>query len=209
MQEFIDSKKVIEIRNIIDPKEIKSRAKEQSLINFNSAKINIVSVGRLVNHKAFELAIGAINNLISNGHNVHLYIVGEGVERNFLENEIKRLKLTNHCTLLGFQNNPYPFIKKCDIYLQTSRIEGLGRTIIEAALLCKPIVTTNFPTAFSILQDNITGLIAEMNSQDISKSIERLIENKKLKNNLIENLRKKEDWEKEKTLDSIYKLLNS
>lgn len=207
MQKFLPKEQVLFIRDIIDPAEIKSKGLLPKKVNFDNSKINIVSVGRLAKQKGFELAIGSIKILKEKKYNVHLYIIGEGQERNFLENEIKLANLENDCTLVGFDENPFSYINDCDIYLQSSWFEGLGRTIIEAGLLCKPIVTTNFPTAFSILENNKTGLITEMDSISISKSIEKLLSDTNLKDELIENLKNQEDKEKEKTLSLIYNLL--
>lgn len=209
MQKFIKKEKVISIRNIIDPDEITSRGEIKCSVEFDKNQINLVSVGRLAKQKGFELAIRACNILVKNKHNVHLYIVGEGSERPFLESEIKKYNLDNHCTLLGFSDNPYPFIKQSDIYIQSSWFEGLGRTIIEAGILCKPIVTTDFPTAYSILNHEKTGLICTMTPEAIGTSIERLITDNDLKNTLIDNLIKQEDKEKVKTLTKVDELLNS
>lgn len=209
MQKFLPKKQVISIRNIIDPDEIKSRGKEPKPENFEENSINIVSVGRLAKQKGFELAIGAIKKLIDDNLRVHLYIVGEGPERTTLEKGIEDLQLENHITLLGFRDNPYPYINDCDIYLQSSWFEGLGRTIIEAGLLCKPIVTTDFPTAYSILKDKETGLIVPMTVEDIALGIKEIIEDVSLKNRLVSNLEKQEDKEKEKTLKAVYSLFES
>ena len=109
--------------------------------------------------------------------------------------------------LIGFRENPYPFIKNCDIYVQTSLFEGLGLTVIEASILNKPIVTTNFPTAFSILEHKKTGVIAEMNPEDIAFGIQRVINDNDFRKQLIENLENQVDNEKEKTLKKVKKLI--
>lgn len=209
MQKFLPEEQVISIRNIIDPDEITSRGLELKREEFNKDLINIVSVGRLAKQKGFELAIDAIKILVDENHPVHLFIVGEGPERTALEKRIEESQLNDHITLLGFRDNPYPYINDCDIYLQSSWFEGLGRTIIEAGLLCKPIVTTDFPTAYSILKDNETGLIVPMNPIDISNGIKKIITDTSLRNSLISNLEKQEDKEKEKTLKAVYSLFAS
>ena len=209
MQKFLPNEQVISIRNIIDPDEIKSRSKLAKSIDFNKESINIVSVGRLAKQKGFELALWALKILNDKEYNIHLYIIGEGSERTMLDKEIQKNKLESTCTLLGFRDNPYPYINDCDIYLQTSWFEGLGRTIIEAGLLCKPIVTTNFPTAHSILTHKKTGLIVNMTPEDIANGISEIIDSNKLKELFISNLEKQEDKEKAKTLKLMYSLFDS
>ena len=209
MQKFLPQDKVIAIRNIIDPDEIRTRGKHSKSIEFNNNQINIISVGRLAKQKGFELAIRAMKILQNGGYKAHLYIIGEGQEREFLENEIEIANIQHNCTLLGFRENPYPYMNDCDIYLQSSWFEGLGRTIIEAGLLSKPIVTTNFPTAASILTHEKTGLIVEMNPEAIATGLKRIIDDKKFKELLISNLNKQDDKEKAKTLTAVYKLFNA
>jgi glycosyltransferase involved in cell wall biosynthesis len=208
MEKFINPNKVIHIRNIIDPDEIINRASESIKEEFDPNFINLVSVGRLAKQKGFELAIKAVSILIKKHQNIRLYIIGEGGERDYLENLIRKLNLEKSCFLLGVRNNPYPYMKSSTIYLQSSWFEGLGRTIIEASLLCKPIVTTDFPTAFSILEPNETGIITKMDENSIAEGIQKLIENSTLKDLLIDNLNKREDKQKIQTLKLVDNLFN-
>ena len=110
--------------------------------------------------------------------------------------------------MLGAKINPYPYMKACDIYVQTSLFEGLGLTVIEAAILQKPIVCTNFPTAYNILKDNETGLIAEMNPNAIAEQIEKLIKDESLRKKLISNLEQQENKDKEQSLLQFENLIN-
>ena len=79
-----------------------------------------------------------------------------------LEKVIKARGLTEYIFLPGATDNPYPYMKTCTIYVQTSLVEGLGMTVIEAVALQKPVVCTNFKTASSIVtaQDIITSMEA-------------------------------------------------
>lgn len=208
---FQKSLSVIEteiIKDISDDRIIKEQASKKLEFNFNSSEINIVSVGRLISYKGFRLAIEACKILKEKEYPVHWYIVGEGTERSSLENDIESNKLTEYFTLVGADPNPYPYMKACDIYVQTSLFEGLGLTVIEASILQKPIVCTNFPTAFGILKDNETGLIAEMTAESIAENIERLINDVNLRNLLVKNLSLQENFDKEKSLQQINDLLN-
>lgn len=195
------------IKDISDDKIIKEQANKHLAFNFNPLEINIVSVGRLISYKGFHLAIEACKILKEKEYPVNWYIVGEGTERSSLENEIESNKLTECFNLLGADPNPYPYMKACDIYVQTSLFEGLGLTVIEASILQKPIVCTNFPTAFGILKDNETGLIAEMTAESIAENIERLINDVELKNKLIANLSQQKNKDKEESLSKIEQLL--
>lgn len=206
---FLPNHKLITIRNIIDPDEIRERGQESIDEKFDPEVTNIVSVGRLVDYKGFHLAIDAIRILKNENYKVHLYIIGDGAEKDNLETLTKENAITDQISILGFRSNPYPYIKNCDIYLQSSLFEGLGRTVIEASILCKPIVTTNFPTAFSIINNNRTGIIVNMDGVSIAQGLKNIMQNDALKNKLIKNLQANEDKEKEKTLKEVYELLGS
>lgn len=197
------------IKDITDKKIVEHQANDNQKVKFDHNVMNIVSVGRLALQKGFFMAIESCKSLISKGHNIKWYVIGEGNERENLEKLIKEYRLENNFFLLGADPNPYPYMKNSSIYVQTSLFEGLGLTVIEASLLNKPIVSTNFPTIHGIIKEEETGLIAEMNAESISKQVERLILDKELKNKLIYNLSLKEDTDKENSLTKVYNLFEA
>lgn len=191
MAKYIDKDRLIQITNIIDEQEVKQKSKLSCSLSFNKEVFNIVSVGRLAKPKAFELSIKATKILKNRNVRFHWYIVGDGSERAFLENTRKQLSLENEITFTGFQSNPHAFIQQADLYVQTSRFEGLGRTLIEAAILKKPIVTTDFETAFTLVDQNKTGIITPKDPQAIAEAIYKLYKEKDTYAQMVENLESK------------------
>ncbi|MBC7557512.1 MAG: glycosyltransferase [Chryseobacterium sp.] len=211
-KELMQTKKELEIeiiKDIVDTNFIISQANQSLKIKFEADKINIVSVGRLVVSKGFNLAVEACAILLNKGYKINWYIVGEGVERKHLQRQIKEQKLERFFFLLGEDLNPYPYIKSADIYVQTSLFEGLGLSLIEAKHLSKQIVTTDFAGSNEIIQNNETGLIAEINSVNIACKIQQLIENPELKNQFSANLAKLKNIDKELSLLQIEKLIKN
>lgn len=196
------------IKDISDKKVIVQKSNEPLPTVFKENIVNIVTVGRLSKDKGLHLVVESCKKLIDKGYLVHWYIVGEGTERATLEELIKKETLTTHITLVGMTDNPYPYMKACDIYVQTSLFEGLGLTVIEAASLYKPIVCTNFPTVYRTLKDGETGLIAEMHSDSLTEKIEFLLNDNNLLNRLITNLSKMENNDKEQTLLEVEYLIS-
>lgn len=188
------------IKDISDKKVIIQKSHEPFPNVFKTNTINIVTVGRLSKDKGLHLVVESCRKLVDKSYFIHWYIVGEGTERATLEKLIKKQELTKHITLVGMIDNPYLYMKACDIYAQTSLFEGLGLTVIEAAYLNKPIVCTNFPAVYDTLKDGETGLIAQMNSDSLTDKIELLINDMDLKNRLVNNLSKLENADKEQTL---------
>jgi len=109
---------------------------------FDSSKVNLLAVGRLTHQKGFDNLIRSLNVIKIQIPNVHLTILGEGPDYEFLLNLVNSLELNSFVTFLGFQKNPFVFYKYCDIYVLSSRYEGFPNTLLEAlACGCKVVST--------------------------------------------------------------------
>ncbi len=180
--------KAIVIENIITSSFVREQAKE--VINNeipDDGIIKICSVGRFSDAKGFDLAIAACKKLVESGYDIKWYVVGYGGQENYLKALIKEHLLEERFILLGKKVNPYPYIKKCDIYCQPSRYEGKAVTVREAQILGKPVVITNFPTAKSQIRDGIDGLITPMGVEGIAAGLKKLIESPELRETLAGN----------------------
>lgn len=181
------------IYDIINPDIVRELAEKTPTKTFEPSVPAFLTVGRLVKPKGYDLLLDAAS--ILKNRNIHFkwYIIGEGSERTFIESEIQKKELGHHVILLGLQDNPYPYMKACDMYIQTSRYEGFGMTVAEAKILGKPIISTNYSVIYNILQNNVNGLIVDMNGEALANGIQYLSENQKLKESLIRNLQKEEN----------------
>jgi glycosyltransferase involved in cell wall biosynthesis len=197
------------IKDITDTNTVRELSLQKNGFLKKDKVTYILTVGRLAKQKGLHLAIDACNILKNKGINITWFVIGEGTERQYLETKIKEKNLIDSFVLLGFKENPYPFMKTCDIYVQTSLFEGLGLTVIEAAIFKKPIVTTNFPTASSIVTHNETGLICDMTGEAIAESIQKYLEDDVFKNQIIDNLSKVKNTDKEKSLKKFNELMDS
>ena len=93
-----------------------------------------------------------------------------------------------------------------DIYCQPSRYEGKCVTVREAQILNKPVVITNYPTAKSQIREDIDGIITELSVDGIANGIEKIINDEKLRNNLIKNTNEY-DYGNSYELEKLYALL--
>lgn len=150
----------------------------------------IVTAGRLVKQKNYLLAVEAAKILADEGISFKWYFVGEGAMRGSIEARINELGLRQHVVLLGFKENPYPYMARADVYVQTSSFEGFGLTIAEAKILHRPVVSTNFDVVHDQITEGKNGLIAEMTPESIAQRIKELLQNDLLKNSIISNLQK-------------------
>ncbi|WP_028550873.1 glycosyltransferase [Paenibacillus sp. UNC451MF] len=182
--------KIKVIYNIVSPKMIHHLSNEdidEGTI-FDTEYTNIVTLARLSHEKGIDLAIESCKLLVGKGHNIRWYVLGDGQDRESLESLIEKHQLGPYFKLLGVKENPYPYIKKADIYVQPSRYEGKSIAIDEAKILQKPIVVTNFETAKDQIQHGINGVIVDLSPAGISQGIEKLMEDIPLKNRVICNL---------------------
>jgi glycosyltransferase involved in cell wall biosynthesis len=202
------SHKIEVVYNIVSPDIINNMANQVNNVFHKDTEdeITILSIGRLHYQKGFELAIESCKLLVRKGYKVRWYVIGEGTERKKLTNLIKKNGLEKNFLLLGLKPNPYPFIKQADIYAQTSKFEGKSIAVDEAKILCKPIIVTNYSTAMDQINDGRNGLIVEMDPHKIAKGIERLINDKTLRKQIIKNL-SKEKIGTEEEINKLYEVI--
>lgn len=194
------------IYDINDADFIKKMSEQGQSYNDNYTGLRILTIGRLANQKGYDIALEACKILKEKGIEFKWYSLGIGPLKEEIEKYINENNLENNFKLLGVKSNPYPFIKDCDIYVQTSRFEGFGIAIAEARMLNKPVVTTRFDAVYNQMKDRKNGLVVDMNSQGIVNGILELINNKKLTNEIISYLKTEKKGNTEE-LEKFYKLI--
>ena len=171
--------KCIYLDNVIDEDAIKGLSNIDICdMNKKDEEVSILTVARLADGKGYDLAIDVTEKLISNGHKIKWFAIGEGEERKKLEQKIEEKKLKNYFILLGERKNPYPYFKKCDIYVQPSTYEGVCIARLEAKILNKPIITTNTGGTDKYFKNKVNAIITEYNVEEIYNAIIFLMEEK-------------------------------
>lgn len=199
-----DKVKVME--NITSPEFVRKMADEDIEEKFEEDKFNIVSVGRLCYAKGIDNAVIALKILHDKGlKNIKWYVVGYGGDEDLIKGLIKEHNLENSFILLGKKTNPYPYMKACDLYVQPSRYEGKAVTVTEAQILGKPVMITNYDTAKSQINNEIDGYISDLSVKGIANGINKLINNKELREHISNNC-KKNKFNNSDQLEVFYKL---
>lgn len=135
----------------------------------------ILTIGRYCYAKNLESIPYICKTLIENGLNVRWYIIGYGGSDQYIRDEIEKNDIEGKVVLLGKKENPYPYIKACDWYIQPSRYEGNSITVKEAQLLEKPVIITNYPTAASQINQGVDGFIGPYDIDDFARYIANLL----------------------------------
>jgi len=107
--------------------------------------IIIIGIGRLTKQKDFPTLLKAFGK-IKKHKDARLIILGEGEERIKLEGLIKKLNLSSFVSLPGFVKNPYSYLKNSDLFVLSSKWEGLPTVLIEALACGIPVVSTDCPS---------------------------------------------------------------
>ena len=168
--------------------------------------INLLSIGRFCSIKNFTSIPKICASIVKNGIKVRWYIIGYGAEEKHIKDEIEKFGMEDNVIILGKKINPYPYIKQCDIYVQPSKFEGKSVSIMEAKVLGKPVIVTNFPTAKDQVLNNYDGIIVPMDSDECSKHMVALLTDKE-KIDFLTNNCKKTNYGNEIEVEKIYKLI--
>lgn len=196
--------KFIYLENITSSQIVRNQANEFFPKEYNDGhKFHLLSIGRLHPAKGFDIAIDAAKYLKNKNVDFCWYIIGDGELYSQLYTNIVENNLENNVCLLGLRENPYPYIKNCDIFIQTSRYEGKSMVIDEAKILCKPIVVTDYPTVKDQIKDGEEGIIVGMNASNIASTLYELLYNNTKREFLIQNLKRK-DYGNTKSLCKYY-----
>ena len=148
---------------------------------YETSITHLVAVGRLMPQKGFDRLISIISDLRKNDYNIDLTIVGEGVERERLEQQVKDLGLDGIVRLPGFTDNPYSYMKHADLLVCSSREEGLSTVITEALIIGTPVVSTDVSGAKEVLGfHNEFGIVTGNSEEQLRQGICKLLDNSQL-----------------------------
>lgn len=188
--------------NPIDSEEIIYKSKESinNDIPLKTNKIRLVSTGRFTIQKAYDRLLRIISKLIQENYKIELWLLGDGEQRNYLENIIKELHLENVVTLLGFQSNPYAYLSKCDLFVCSSISEGYSTAVTEALILGLPVITTDCSGMHELLKNGECGIITENSEEALYVGLKNLLNRPRQ----IDELKKKaEERGKEFSLNNL------
>lgn len=171
---------VKKIYNLLDSKSILDKSKEQ--INFdNNNYLKICTVGRLVEQKGYDRLVRVAKQLIDDGLKFELWIIGDGIQKQLLEEYILNNSLTDYIKILGFKKNPYKYIANSDIFICSSRAEGFSLALAEAVILGVPIITTDCSGPNEIINFGEYGLLVSNDYEDIYNGLKRMICDSKIR----------------------------
>ncbi len=189
------------------PKELICKQAEGPRSDMPSEEgIALLSIGRFCDAKNFDNVPDICRRLVEDGFDVKWYLIGYGGDEPLIRQKIAEAGMQNHVIILGKKDNPYPYIRACNLYVQPSRYEGKAVTVREAQLLGKPVVITNYATSGSQLEDGVDGVIVPMDNAGCAAGIATLLRDPARMQQLSENC-KKRDYTDSAEVEKIYALM--
>lgn len=166
----------------------------------------LLTIGRFSYAKRMDEIPAICKRVRELGCNVKWYLIGFGSDEELIRQKIVEEKMQDFVVILGKKENPYPYIKACDLYVQPSRYEGKSVAVREAQILQKPVVITNYATAGSQLRDGFDGVIVPMDVEGCARGIAAVLKDKTLLQSLTENI-KKGDYTNAGEIEKLYDLM--
>jgi len=170
----LDSAKVVVRHNPLDTEKI-DRLSQASSPYPEDDSINYLWIGNFLSQKGHDVLAKAFKLVHDANPHTHLYYIGiappDTSFRDSVYNYVKENNMLDCVHFMGFQENPYNFIKNCDCYVLPSRMEGLPNSLIEAMYLKRPIVATRcVPIITRMIEEGVNGYSTEVeNVEQLAK----------------------------------------
>ena len=180
---FIDqfpslSEKVVTVPNIIDSQYVRGQAGAFDVkdeMPREKGVTNLLSVGRFTEAKNFDNVPDICRRILEAGVPVRWYLIGFGGDEALIRKRITDTGMEKHIVILGKKENPYPYMRACDLYVQPSRYEGCPVTIRETQSLGKLVVATDFHTVKDVIVDGENGFIVPLDNDGCARGIVQIL----------------------------------
>ncbi|WP_317124915.1 glycosyltransferase [Chryseobacterium nematophagum] len=185
---------MVKIYNPIDKNDTLNKANEpiNDMPFENSHLPTFVSIGTVYPQKGYDRLLNIHKKLLDEGLQHNLIIIGDGYDLDNIQALLDKLNLQETAKMLGYRSNPYPYLKKSDFYIMSSRHEGFPTIIAEALILNKPISATDISGIKDLLQDGKLGIITQNSEDGIYTGMKKFIIEKDLAKHYEEQIKSTE-----------------
>ncbi|QCX53419.1 glycosyltransferase [Elizabethkingia sp. JS20170427COW] len=175
-----EKNKIVRIYNPLDTEEILSKSKKPSTVNqqpsTNSLIPIFISVGTVYPAKGFDRLLKVHKRLLEEGFPHKVLIVGDGYDFENIKHLKSELGVDDTTKMLGFTDNPYPYLKNANFFVLSSRYEGFPTVLFEAITLKKNIIATEVSGVKEMLENGKLGLIIENSEEGIYKGMKQALQ---------------------------------
>ena len=189
----IDKNKLEVIYSGVDPDRLTDTSADiRKELGLDKDKILVGNIAAIADHKDYFTFVKVIKELRSKNSKIAGIIIGDGPQRNEVENFIKKENLEEHIHFLGYRTDANSLIFDLDIFLIPSKTEGLGTSIIDAFNARVPVVSTNAGGIPELVEHKVCGLLAEpFDHLKLAEHIESILSSNELRLELVKNAKAK------------------
>ena len=157
--------KVVAINNPVDRDYVVSSA-EDAKNPFDYSEVNFLNVCNIAYSKGIDILIDAWYKVKTVIPNAHMYVVGRN-NSEYVQQLMDEVKNREDFSFLGFQSNPYPYLKYCDVFVLPSRMEGFPNVVLEAMCFNRPVASTSCVAVIKdIIQEGKNGYYCDIEDPD-------------------------------------------
>ncbi|KIL35382.1 hypothetical protein SD71_13790 [Cohnella kolymensis] len=200
------SNKIKTMYNIVTEDVIRQRSEEEVVFDTTYEGVVIVTVGRLHPQKGYDIVVKVCEKLCKDNVEFKWYVIGKGPLQKEILKKAVQLGVSHRLILLGEKENPYPYVKACDVYVQPSIAEGFGIAVQEAKILNRPIIVTDCPAMKEQIQHLHNGLVVRKNAESVYEALKLLIENPTMRKQFTDTLSHSQ-YSSEREMQTLYQAL--
>ena len=177
--ELKENKKNVVLYNVVESDVIRERSLEPvDKLDIYTHRRTLVAVGRMVPQKSFDRLLRVARKLKNDGFDFGLILLGTGELENKLKEQSKRLKLEDTVSFLGYQANPYKYVRNADLFVCSSLHEGFCTAITESLIVGTPVITTRCSGMEELLGKNHEyGIIVDNDEEALYEGVRELLQN--------------------------------
>jgi glycosyltransferase involved in cell wall biosynthesis len=162
------------IYNFYDESLIRKLAAEK--IELPGKSPALLSVGRMTEQKKYLRFLDVLARLRDDGFSFSWHVLGEGAQRGEIEEKIRKLNLEDRVFLHGLTDNPYKYMKACNLFVLPSGWEGFPTVTVEAKVLNCPVLATDVAGIREQLRHGETGWIVDNCEEAIYQGLKYLLQ---------------------------------
>lgn len=178
---FPDAAGSMVLHNVVNDAAIREKASLPLPEGTALRRRTVVSVGRLESQKNYDGLLRIHNRLMKEGYKYDLWILGKGGQREQLEEYIRAEGLRDSVKLLGYVENPYPYLREAEYLVCSSKYEGFSTFVTEGLILGKAIVTTDCTGMKEQLGDSEFGLITPNDEESLYQGMKKMLSDDSLR----------------------------
>ena len=204
-----EKSRIVRIYNPLDTEEILNKSDASTPLSMTNHQPTFVSVGTVFPQKGFDRLLKVHQKLLNEGFKHRIQIIGDGYDFENIKNLKTELGVNETAEMLGFTENPYPYVKAADFYILSSRYEGFPTVLFEAITLKKNIIATDVSGVKEMLEDGKLGLIIENSEEGIYEGMKKALTEPVFFEQYQENLKAyKMPFNLENSVNKIMEIIN-